>query len=98
MSITDIISKSVSYPFSDLTKFLMVGIGVILYDLDAILAEVFGHDFFIVLGALIIAILFSFVMAGYSINLTKKGIDNSNEIPNFHYVNIVKNQSFKNNE
>ena len=76
----------------------MVGIGVILYDLDAILAEVFGHDSFIVLGALIIAILFSFVMAGYSINLTKKGIDNSNEIPNFHYVNIVKNQSFKNNE
>ena len=87
MGIGDIISKSVSYPFSDLTKFLMVGIGVILYDLDAILAEVFGHDSFIVLIALIIAILFSFVMAGYSVNLTKKGIDNSNEIPNFDYAN-----------
>lgn len=87
MGIGDIISKSVSYPFSDLTKFLMVGIGVILYDLDAILAEVFGHDSFIVLIGLIIAILFSFVMAGYSVNLTKKGIDKSNEIPNFDYVN-----------
>ena len=87
MGITDIISKSVRYPFSDLTKFLMVGIGIIIFDLDNISAEVFGNDSFIVLIALIIAILFSFVMIGYSVNITKKGIDNSKEFPNFDYVN-----------
>lgn len=87
MGLGDIISKSMSYPFSDLTKFLMVGIGVIIYDLDAIFREVLGQGSFIVLIALIIAILFSFVMAGYSVNVNKKGIDNSNEIPGFDFKN-----------
>ena len=87
MGLGDILSKSMSYPFSDLTKFLMVGIGVILYDFDAILSEIFGYDSFIVIIGFIIAILCSFVMAGYSVNVTKKGIDKSNEIPDFDFKN-----------
>ena len=36
MGLGDILSKSISYPFSDLTKFLMIGIVIVILDLDAI--------------------------------------------------------------
>ncbi|WP_407431606.1 DUF4013 domain-containing protein [Methanobrevibacter sp.] len=87
MGLGDILSKSLSFSFSDLTKYLMVGIGIIICDLDASLGEVFGQDSFIVIIAFIIAVLFSFVMAGYSVNVTKKGIENSKGIPSYDLKN-----------
>lgn len=87
MSLGDILSKSISYPFSDLTKFLIVGLGLVIVDLDAISSEIFGQDSIIVLIAFIIAVLFSFVIAGYSVTVSKKAMDNSNEIPSFDYKN-----------
>ncbi len=87
MGLGDIFSKSFSYPFSDLTKYLMVGLGMIICDLDASLGEIFGQDSFIVVIAFIIAVLFSFVVAGYTVNVTKRGIDNSKEIPGFDFKN-----------
>ena len=85
MGLGDILSKSFSYPLSDLTKYLIVGIGIIICDLDASLGEILGPNHFIVIIAFIIAVLFSFVMAGYSVNVTKRGIDNSNDIPSFDF-------------
>lgn len=87
MGIGDILSKSISYPFSDLTKFLIIGIGVIIVDLDTVFGELFGTESFMVILGFIIAVLFSIVMLGYSINVIKKGIDNSNEIPDFDFAN-----------
>lgn len=87
MGLGDILSKSLSYPFSDLTKFLMVGLGLVIVDFDAILSEIFGQDHFMVFIAFIIAVLFSFVVAGYSVSVTKKAMDNSNEIPGFDCKN-----------
>ena len=87
MGIGDILSKSISYPFSDLTKFLIMGIGVIIVDLDTVFGELFGTESFMVILGFIIAVLFSIVMLGYSINVIKRGIDNSNEIPDFDFVN-----------
>ncbi len=87
MGLGDILSKSFSYPLSDLTKYLLVGIGIFICDLDACLGEILGPSHFIVIIAFIIAVLFSFVMAGYSVNVTKRGIDNSNEIPSYDFKN-----------
>lgn len=87
MGIGDILSKSISYPFSDITKFLIIGIGVIIVDLDTVFGELFGTESFMVILGFIIAVLFSIVMLGYSINVIKKGIDNSNEIPDFDFAN-----------
>ena len=87
MGIGDILSKSISYPFSDITKFLIIGIGVIIVDLDTVFGELFGTESFMVILGFIIAVLFSIVMLGYSINVIKRGIDNSNEIPDFDFVN-----------
>ena len=47
MGIGDILSKSISYPFSDITKFLIIGIGVIIVDLDTVFGELFGTKSFI---------------------------------------------------
>ena len=87
MGIGDILSKSISYPFSDITKFLIIGIGVIIVDLDTVFGELFGTESFMVILGFIIAVLFSIVMLGYSINVIKNGIDNSNEIPDFDFAN-----------
>ena len=87
MGLGDILSRSISYPFSDLTKFLIVGLSLLIADLDAILSQIFGQDSLIVLIAFIIAVLFSFVLAGYSVGITKRGIDSSSEIPAFDYKN-----------
>ncbi len=87
MGIGDILSKSISYPFSDLTKFLIMGIGVIIVDLDTVFGELFGTESFMVILGFIIAVLFSIVMLGYSINVIKRGIDNSIEIPDFDFAN-----------
>lgn len=87
MGLGDVLSKSISYPFSDLTKFLMLGLSLLIVDLDAIFSQIFGQESFIVFIAFIIAVLFSFVIAGYSISVTKKALDNSNEIPGFDYKN-----------
>lgn len=65
----------------------MVGIGIVIFDLDAILSEIVGQDSFLVIIAFIISVLFSFVMAGYSLNVLKNGIDNSIEIPEFDFAN-----------
>lgn len=87
MGLGDILSRSISYPFSDLKKFLMVGICLLIIDLDAILSQIVGQNSFVVIIAFIIAVLFSFVVAGYSVSVTKRGIDNSMEIPDFDYKN-----------
>ena len=87
MGLGDILSKSISYPFSDLTKFLMVGIGVLIVDFDTIFGDIFGTESFMVIIGLLIAFLFSIVMSGYSISVIKKGIDNLNEIPSFDFAN-----------
>lgn len=87
MGLGDVLSKSVSYPFPDLTKFLILGLSLLIVDLDAISSEIFGQDSFIVLIAFIIAVLFSFVVAGYSITITKRAMENSREIPAFDIRN-----------
>ena len=69
MGIGDILSKSISYPFSDITKFLIIGIGVIIVDLDTVFGELFGTESFMVILGFIIAVLFSIVMLCNSINV-----------------------------
>ena len=46
MSLGDILSKSISYPFSDLTKFLMVGIALLITDFDAILSQIYSLPYY----------------------------------------------------
>jgi hypothetical protein len=87
MGLGDILSKSISYPFSDLTKFLIVGLIFVISDMDGIFYGLFGPNSFMAIIGIIIAIVFSVILSGYSIDVIKRGIDNSNEIPDFDFAN-----------
>ena len=87
MGLGDILSKSMSYPFSDLTKFLIVGLIFVISDMDGIFNGLFGPNSFMAIIGIIIAIVFSVILSGYSIDVIKRGIDNSNEIPDFDFTN-----------
>ena len=87
MGLGDILSRSISYPFSDLKAFLIVGIIVLISDMDGIFSGLFGKDSFMTIIGVLIAIVFSIIVTGYAIDVLKKGIDHSNEIPDFDFSN-----------
>lgn len=87
MSLTEIISNAISYPFSDIGKFIMVGILVLLAGLSSFIAP-FGiqNNSILALIIVLIALIFAIVLSGYSVDVIKNGIDNSNEIPSIDFM------------
>ena len=81
MSLTDIFSDAVKYPFSDMTNFLIVGVLVLLASLSSVVTS-FGVENTAVLAiAAIIGFIFTLVLSGYSVDVVKKGIESSNDFP-----------------
>lgn len=87
MSLGDILSKSLSYPLSDLKNFLIVGIFTMLASLATVCDAIFGPNSGISFVGAIIGIIFALIIAGYSITVIKKAMNRSNEIPSFDFVN-----------
>lgn len=87
MSLTEIISNAISYPFSDIGKFIMVGILVLLAGLSSFIAP-FGiqNNSILTLIIVLIALIFAIVLSGYNVDVIKNGIDNSNEIPSIDFM------------
>lgn len=87
MSLTEIISNAISYPFSDIGKFIMVGILVLLAGLSSFIAP-FGiqNNSILALIIVLIALIFAIVLSGYNVDVIKNGIDNSNEIPSIDFM------------
>ena len=87
MSLTEIISNAISYPFSDIGKFIMVGILVLLAGLSSFIAP-FGiqNNSILALIILLIALIFAIVLSGYNVDVIKNGIDNSDEIPSIDFM------------
>ena len=81
MSLGEIFSDAVKYPFSDLTNFLIVGVLALLASLSSVVAS-FGVENTAVLGiASIIGLIFALILSGYSVDVVKKGIESSNDFP-----------------
>lgn len=88
MSLTDIIGDAVSFPFSDITNFLIVGILAVLASLSSVLTA-FGVDGGIIaLLAAIIGLIFAIIFSGYGIDVIKGGIESSNQFPS---IDLLKN-------
>lgn len=77
MSLTEIFSDSLKYPFSDLAKFCIIGVLVLLSSLGSISVDN------TVLAAIlaIIGFIASIITFGYGVSITKYAIANSDEIP-----------------
>lgn len=84
MNLSDIFSKSISYPFSDLKKFVIIGILAMLADIDSVF-EAFNSSPGII--GTIIGLIFTILVAGYTINVIKNAIDGSSEIPGLDFAN-----------
>lgn len=86
MSLSEIISDAVSYPFTDIQKFLIVGVISIIAGLSD-LFKGWGFDSLAILAvAGIIGIIFSVILSGYGVSVIRNAINNSREIPDFDFM------------
>lgn len=87
MGLGDIISDSVQYPFSDIQKFLIVGVISLFSGLSGLFGN-WGVDSFILISlAGIIGLIFTLILSGYSISVTKYAINHSNDLPELDLQN-----------
>ena len=77
MSLTEIFNDSLKYPFSDMTKFCIIGIVMVVSSLGSL--EIGNAIISSVLG--IVAAVASIITSGYSVSVVKKAIVKSDEIP-----------------
>lgn len=87
MGLGDIISDSVQYPFSDIQKFLIVGAISLFSGLSSLFGN-WGVDSFILITlAGIIGLIFTLMLSGYSISVTKYAINHSSQLPDLDFQN-----------
>ncbi|WP_296791034.1 DUF4013 domain-containing protein [uncultured Methanobrevibacter sp.] len=87
MGLGDIISDSVQYPFSDIQKFLIVGVISLFSGLSSLFGN-WGVDSFILITlAGIIGLIFTLMLSGYSISVTKYAINHSSQLPDLDFQN-----------
>lgn len=89
MSLTEILSDSIKYPFSDITKFLIVGIIALLAGITSVLGS-FGVDNAIlnVIG-LIIGLIFALMLSGIGLDVVRGAINHSDAIPDIDPMNNI---------
>ena len=81
MTLGEIFSKSIRYPFSDISTLVFVGIFTLLVSLPQIVTS-FGIESVTVSAlAAIISLIFGIVLSGYAVSVIKKGIDDSDDFP-----------------
>lgn len=90
MSLGEIITDAVKYPFSDITKFLIVGVLSVLAGLNSIVYPNGDGNAVISLILVLISLIFALILSGYSVNVIKNAIQNSSAIPDVDPVaNLV---------
>ena len=81
MGLVDIFADAVRYPFSDIAKFLFVGVLALLASLSSVVSS-FGIDNVIVSSiAAVISFVFILMLSGYCIGVIRRGIEHSRRVP-----------------
>lgn len=81
MTLGEIFSKSIRYPFSDISTLVFVGIFTLLVSLPQIVTSFGIESGAISALAAIISLIFGIVLSGYAVSVIKKGIDDSDDFP-----------------
>lgn len=90
MSLGEILSDAIRYPFSDITKFLIVGILALLAGITSVLFPTGSDGSVIFILLAIISLVFAFIISGYGVAVIRNTIKNSDEIPGIDPVaNII---------
>lgn len=87
MSLSEIITDSIKYPFSDITNFFIVGILTLLAGLSTVLAAFDVTEGALYFIGIIVSLIFSIIVSGYGLGVIRKAIENSDEFPMLDPVN-----------
>ena len=79
MSLTEIFTDSLKYPFSDMTKFCILGVIMAISSLGSL--DLGNETLTLILG--IIGLIASIIAGGYGVSIVKNAIIRSDEIPDF---------------
>jgi hypothetical protein len=90
MSLSEIFSDSIKYPFSDFTKFVIVGVLALLASFSSVVVS-FGIDNTAVsLFAALVSFVFAIILGGYCISVMKAAIEGSDIIPDIDFkTNLI---------
>ena len=90
MSLGEILSDAVSYPFSDMKKSLIVGILALLAVISNIFSPFISGNSALLIILVIIGIIFAVMLSGYGVAVIRNAIRHSDEIPGIDPVtNLV---------
>lgn len=76
MSLGEILSDAIRYPFSDITKFLIVGILALLAGITSVLYPTGSDGSVIFILLAIISLVFAFIISGYGVAVIRNTIKN----------------------
>lgn len=88
MSLGEIFSDAIRYPFSDITKFLIIGVIAVISALSSIAIGFKVDNAPVILILTVIGLIFDIIIMGYGVDVIKGGIEHSDAIPD---VDLMKN-------
>lgn len=88
MSLGEIFSDAIKYPFSDVKAFLIVGVIALLSGITSIALSFNVDNTSAVLLLSVIGIIFAVILTGYGVDVIKGGIEHSEAIPE---IDLMKN-------
>ncbi len=90
MSLKEIFSDSIRYPFADVSKFVIVGILALIAGMSGILTnyEINGA---IMAIAGVVSFIAALVVSGYGVSVIKAGIDKSADVPGIDFTDSILN-------
>lgn len=87
MSLSEIITDSIKYPFSDITKFIIVGIVALLAGLASVFSTFEVDSFALIVLGSVVSLVFSLILSGYGLNVIKNTLNFSDALPDIDPVN-----------
>ena len=86
MNLREIITDAIKYPISDIRKFLIFCVLIIIMSLSTILPSYGVKNDTLTLILSIVTLIVSFIVLGYTIDVIKSGTEGDNTLPDFDYV------------
>ena len=87
MSLSQIITDSIKYPFSDLTKFLIVGIMVLLAGISNVFISYGIDNVSLLMIGYAVSLFFALVISGYGLSVIRKAVSYSDDVPDIDLIN-----------
>ena len=94
MSLKEIFSDAVRYPFSDVAKFVILGILALISGISSILTNYTVEGSIMAISG-VVSFVASLIVSGYGISVIKSGIEKSDDMPSISFLdNLIDGIKF----